>query len=83
MEDHEAEHVEGRHRRGEWLIANGYTSRDKLSIYGGSAGGIFVGRAITERPDLFGAAAVGVGNTDSCAPRRGRTAQAMSPNTAR
>ncbi|MEY3136080.1 MAG: hypothetical protein RJA39_1965, partial [Pseudomonadota bacterium] len=40
----------------EWLIANGYTSAAKLGIYGGSAGGIFVGRAITERPDLFAAA---------------------------
>jgi len=27
-----------------------------LAIQGGSAGGIFVGRSITERPDLFGAA---------------------------
>lgn len=48
----------------EWLIANGYTTRERLSIYGGSAGAIFVGRAITERPDLFGAASIGVGNTD-------------------
>lgn len=40
----------------EWLIANGYTSSAKLGIYGGSAGGIFVGRAMTERPDLFAAA---------------------------
>jgi prolyl oligopeptidase len=48
----------------EWLVANGYTTRERLSIYGGSAGAIFVGRAITERPDLFGAAAIGVGNTD-------------------
>ena len=40
----------------EWLVANKWTSTDKLSIMGGSAGGIFVGRAITERPDLFGAA---------------------------
>ena len=40
----------------EWLIANAYTSAAKLGIYGGSAGGIFVGRAITERPDLFAAA---------------------------
>lgn len=48
----------------EWLIAQGYTSRERLSIYGGSAGGIFVGRAVTERPDLFAAASIGVGNTD-------------------
>ncbi|MEO8753384.1 MAG: prolyl oligopeptidase family serine peptidase [Casimicrobiaceae bacterium] len=40
----------------EWLIANKYTSPAKISIMGGSAGGIFVGRAITERPELFGAA---------------------------
>jgi len=40
----------------EWLVANKYTTPAKMSIRGGSAGGIFVGRAITERPDLFGAA---------------------------
>ena len=39
----------------EWLIANGYTNAAKLGVYGGSAGGIFVGRAMTERPDLFAA----------------------------
>jgi prolyl oligopeptidase len=48
----------------EWLIRNGYTSRERLSVHGGSAGGIFVGRAITERPDLFSAAVVSVGNVD-------------------
>jgi prolyl oligopeptidase len=48
----------------EWLIANGYTSRSKLGIYGGSAGGIFVGRSITERPDLFAAAVPAVGVFD-------------------
>ena len=41
---------------GEWLVANKYTSSPKMSIMGGSAGGIFVGRAITDRPELFGAA---------------------------
>jgi len=40
----------------EWLVANKYTSTPRLAIMGGSAGGIFVGRSITERPDLFGAA---------------------------
>lgn len=48
----------------EWLIAQGYTSRAKLSVYGGSAGGIFVGRVVTERPDLFASASIGVGNLD-------------------
>ena len=40
----------------EWLVANGYTTPARLAIQGGSQGGIFVGRSITERPDLFGAA---------------------------
>ncbi|MCK9538497.1 prolyl oligopeptidase family serine peptidase [Dokdonella sp.] len=38
---------------GEDLIARGITTKDKLFIIGGSAGGITVGRAMTERPDLF------------------------------
>ena len=38
---------------GEDLIARGVTTRDKLFIIGGSAGGITMGRAMTERPDLF------------------------------
>ena len=40
----------------EYLIDNKYTSAQKLGVQGGSAGGIAVGRAITERPELFGAA---------------------------
>jgi prolyl oligopeptidase len=38
---------------GEDLIARGITTKEKLFIYGGSAGGITMGRALTERPDLF------------------------------
>ncbi|HVE88132.1 MAG TPA: prolyl oligopeptidase family serine peptidase [Burkholderiaceae bacterium] len=48
----------------EYLIANRYTSRERIGIYGGSAGGIFVGRAITERPELFAAAVPSVGVMD-------------------
>ena len=48
----------------EWLVANKWSSPAKLSIMGGSAGGIFVGRAITERPDLFGAAVAQVPVSD-------------------
>jgi prolyl oligopeptidase len=38
------------------LIARGDTTKEKLFIFGGSAGGITIGRAITERPDLFAGA---------------------------
>ncbi|HXI86854.1 MAG TPA: prolyl oligopeptidase family serine peptidase [Parvularculaceae bacterium] len=38
---------------GEDLIARGITTKDKLFILGGSAGGITMGRAMTARPDLF------------------------------
>jgi prolyl oligopeptidase len=48
----------------EYLIAQQYTSTPKLAIQGGSAGGILIGRALTERPDLFGAAIINVGCTD-------------------
>ncbi|GAB3037764.1 prolyl oligopeptidase family serine peptidase [Spirosoma pulveris] len=41
---------------GEYLIKKGYTSAGKLIGMGTSAGGILIGRAITERPDLFAAA---------------------------
>ena len=40
----------------QWLIAQKISSPERLAIYGGSAGGIFVGMAINERPDLFAAA---------------------------
>jgi len=40
----------------EYLIDHKYTSSARLSILGGSAGGITVGRSITERPDLFAVA---------------------------
>jgi prolyl oligopeptidase len=49
----------------QWLIAQRYTSPKHLAVYGGSAGGIFVGRAATERPDLFAAAISSVGVLDT------------------
>jgi prolyl oligopeptidase len=48
----------------EYLIKAGYTSSAKLAGEGGSAGGILIGRAFTERPDLFAAALTNVGLSD-------------------
>ncbi|UPQ74661.1 prolyl oligopeptidase family serine peptidase [Chryseobacterium nepalense] len=49
----------------EYLIKNKYTSSQKIALLGASAGGILMGRAVTERPDLFGAVIIesGVLNT--------------------
>jgi prolyl oligopeptidase len=48
----------------EYLIAQKYTSPARLGIWSASAGGILVGRSITERPDLFAAAVDGVPCSD-------------------
>ena len=61
----------------EYLIAKKYTSPAKLAIQGGSAGGVLMGRAITERPDLFRAAIIMVGLTDAL---RAETTENGPPN---
>jgi prolyl oligopeptidase len=48
----------------EYLIAQKYASKERLGIIGGSAGGITVGRAMTERPELFAAVVPLVGVLD-------------------
>src|SRR5262249_25182642 len=45
----------------EFLVDKGYTSKNRLTATGTSMGGVLVGRAITERPDLFGSAILDVG----------------------
>ncbi|MBV8658746.1 MAG: S9 family peptidase, partial [Burkholderiales bacterium] len=50
---------------GEYLVQQKYTSSAKLAGQGGSAGGITVGGALTQRPDLFAAIIDNVGVSDN------------------
>jgi len=49
---------------GEFLVAQKYTSNDKLAIRGGSNGGLLVGAVMTQRPDLMKVALPAVGVLD-------------------
>jgi prolyl oligopeptidase len=48
----------------QYLVDHKYTSPGRLSGQGGSAGSIMIGRAIEERPDLFGIALISIGIPD-------------------
>jgi len=60
---------------GDWLVENKYTSNDKLTIWGRSAGGLLIGSVINMKPELANFAILGVPfvevidtMTDSCQP---------------
>ena len=44
------------HAAAEYLIETGVTTPERLAVWGGSNGGLLVGAAVTQRPDLFTAA---------------------------
>jgi prolyl oligopeptidase len=62
----------------EYLVSQRYTSPKRMGLVGGSAGGILAGRAMTERPDLFGAVVANVGVLDAI---RAETGAAGAGNT--
>ena len=43
------------HAAGDWLVQNGWTTREQLGIFGGSNGGLLVGAALTQRADAYAA----------------------------
>ena len=43
------------HAAAEYLVREGYTRPEQLAIHGGSNGGLLVGAAMTQRPELYGA----------------------------
>src|SRR5207249_11613315 len=43
----------------DWLVRKGYTNSSKLAIMGRSNGGLLVGAALTQRPDLYRAVICG------------------------
>jgi prolyl oligopeptidase len=63
----------------EYLVREKYTSPQYLAGWGGSAGGILIGNAIAERPDLFGAAWIAVGDNNAL---RFETTESGLANTA-
>src|SRR5581483_3355146 len=59
----------------EWLVEQGLTSSDRLGIMGRSNGGLLVGAAMTQRPDLYAAVWCGVPLLDMVRYERFQVAQ--------
>jgi prolyl oligopeptidase len=60
MREHKQQSFDDFIAAADWLVGNGLTSRDRLAIRGGSNGGLLMGAAITQRPDLCRAAQIAV-----------------------
>ena len=68
---HKAAHLLTKHRTADdfiaaakFLVKKGYTTRERLAITGGSAGGMLMGVVLNREPELFGAAVVYVPASD-------------------
>lgn len=56
MREHKQNVFDDFHAVAEHLVAAGWTTTDALACWGGSNGGLLVGAAVTQRPDLWAAA---------------------------
>ncbi len=56
MRDNKQNTFDDFHAAAERLVADGWTESDRLAVSGGSNGGLLVGAAVTQRPELFAAA---------------------------
>ncbi len=63
----------------EHLVARGHAAKDRLAILGGSNGGLLVGAALTQRPDLFRAVVCQVPLLDMLRYHRFRIARLWIP----
>ena len=55
MREHKQNVFDDFHAAAERLVADGWTTPEQLAISGGSNGGLLVGAALTQRPELFAA----------------------------
>jgi len=55
MREHKQNSIDDLAAAGDYLVGQGWTTRDRLGIHGGSAGGQLVGAALTQRPDAYAA----------------------------
>ena len=55
MREHKQHVFDDFHAVGELLVADAWTTPEQLACWGGSNGGLLVGAALTQRPDLFAA----------------------------
>jgi prolyl oligopeptidase len=53
MREHKQNVFDDFHAAAEWLVAHGWTTPEQLAISGGSNGGLLVGAALTQRPELY------------------------------
>ncbi len=60
MREHKQQSFDDFLAAADWLVESGRTSRARLAIRGGSNGGLLMGAAITQRPDLCRAAQIAV-----------------------